>query len=308
MNQIPLTHKTNIKNILKNNYLIDISLDINNNIYFLTQIKKKPNESLQYKSDNVSDTYEIYHLKEDQVESILQVSKKDCDYDFLRISNDEILLVGARCTYHSEDKIDKNAVIIDYEGNIKREFTLGDGIGDIKIENNTRIWTSYFDEGIYGNNGWDRPIGYCGLRSWSLDGKEDYIYKASNYDYAIDDCYALNIDKSNNKWFYFYMEFYLGKISSEKIEYFSIDIDGGNTMAISENYILSDEGYGKRSTFSLLVEKNKKYQKEHTFNFSDKESSQALEIISSHAYGEHLLIAANRKIYMTSVSEIKALI
>lgn len=307
MKNFEIGHYIEISSVLEKSFLIDITVDTNNTLWLLTQLKLIPDKNLQYNNKNLSDKYEIYHIKDGSIHSKMVLDNLDVDFHFLRVlNNNEFLIVGARCRYHSEDNIDNNAVVVDERGNIKRKFILGDGIQDIKIESNSIIWTGYFDEGVYGNYGWDNPIGSCGLRSWTLDGNVDYIYNPSNYDYAIDDCYSLNIASNNEKWFYFYTEFYLGKISNDNVEYYSIDIDGGNTIAISNNYIVSDEGYGKRSTFSLLRENNSKYEKIKTFNFLDKESKEELEIITSHAYGEYLLMRTNRKIYMTSISDIKS--
>ncbi|WP_176444820.1 hypothetical protein [Paenibacillus herberti] len=43
--------------------------------------------------------------------------------------------------------------------NHSREFLLGDGIQSVQVTDKGIIWTSYFDEGVFGNNGWDKPIG-----------------------------------------------------------------------------------------------------------------------------------------------------
>lgn len=34
-----------------------------------------------------------------------------------------------------------------------------------------RIVTSYFDEGIFGNFGWDQPLGASGLVVWDEQGR-----------------------------------------------------------------------------------------------------------------------------------------
>ena len=70
-----------------------------------------------------------------------------------------------------------------------------------------KIWTSYFDEGVYGNYGWEVPIGRNGLRAWDSNGNEMYQYPNSEQNkYFIDDCYALNIVADEEVWFYFYLD------------------------------------------------------------------------------------------------------
>ena len=48
-------------------------------------------------------------------------------------------------------------------------FCLGDGIQDCVVKKDGTIITSYFDEGVFGNYGWDEPLGDCGLIAWTSD-------------------------------------------------------------------------------------------------------------------------------------------
>ncbi len=53
------------------------------------------------------------------------------------------------------------------------------------------IITSYFDEGVFGNYGWDEPLGACGLIAWTSEGTP--LWKNENY--SIYDCYAISLDE-----------------------------------------------------------------------------------------------------------------
>ncbi|WP_440117757.1 hypothetical protein [Paenibacillus sp. QZ-Y1] len=75
------------------------------------------------------------------------------------------------------------------DGNTIREFLLGDGIQSVQVTKNGTIWTSYFDEGVFGNNGWSNPIGSQGLVAWDEHGNKLYEDHAAD----IADCYALNV-------------------------------------------------------------------------------------------------------------------
>jgi hypothetical protein len=57
-------------------------------------------------------------------------------------------------------------------GTLIKEILLGDGIKDMKVTDKEVIWTSYFDEGVFENYGWDEPIGSCGLPAWNQDGDQ----------------------------------------------------------------------------------------------------------------------------------------
>ena len=78
------------------------------------------------------------------------------------LPNGEVLLVGARCHYRKGDP-EQNAIVCSPEGEIVRSFVLGDGINDVQTTSDGMIWVSYFDEGVFGNYGWDKPMGASGL-------------------------------------------------------------------------------------------------------------------------------------------------
>ena len=54
---------------------------------------------------------------------------------------------------------------------------LGDGIQHLQTTKSGEIWAAYFDEGIFGNLGWRRPIGAKGLLRFNSDGKRVYEFQ-----------------------------------------------------------------------------------------------------------------------------------
>lgn len=133
-------------------------------------------------------------------------------------------------------------------GNVVKEFCLGDGIQDCIVTDSGDIITSYFDEGVFGNFGWEEPIGSCGLIVWSQNGEINW-----HADSNICDCYALNIDEKNHIWYYYYTDFNLVKTD------FNRDIvykpkrknEGFNLFLISKDgrTIIHDGGYNKHFNF-----------------------------------------------------------
>ena len=65
-----------------------------------------------------------------------------------------VVIVGSRCQWRSKDDYDVNAMIVDMETGQQTRFLAGDGVQDIGVDGQDRIWISYFDEGVYGNFGW----------------------------------------------------------------------------------------------------------------------------------------------------------
>ena len=57
------------------------------------------------------------------------------------------------------------------DGHVEGAFLMGDGIADVQSDDAGNIWTSYFDEGIFGNNGWNEPVGAPGLLCFDSTGR-----------------------------------------------------------------------------------------------------------------------------------------
>ena len=89
-------------------------------------------------------------------------------FHYLRPAGDHFLLLGARCAYR-ENGPDQNAWIVSRDGAVLSRFCLGDGIQDCVVKKDGTIITSYFDEGVFGNYGWDEPLGACGLIAWTSE-------------------------------------------------------------------------------------------------------------------------------------------
>jgi hypothetical protein len=122
-----------------------------------------------------------------------------------------LLLVSARCDW-SPRQIEKNALILGWDGKRRRRLSLGDGIEDVRTTPEGTIWVSYFDEGVVGNRGWNHPgpapIGATGLVAFDRKGSVRWSYDARRAGTdSIVDVYALNVRGADDVWLYFYTEF-----------------------------------------------------------------------------------------------------
>ena len=81
------------------------------------------------------------------------------------------------------------------------------GIEDVQVTESGIIWTSYFDEGVFGNRGWNDPIGKNGLVAWNGLGEKIYEFLPTTELGEICDCYALNVISDREVWLYYYTEF-----------------------------------------------------------------------------------------------------
>lgn len=173
----------------------------------------------------------------------------EMNYHFVQPYDDGFLLVGARCEYDDDNGPELNAVIADKQGGIVRRFCLGDGINDCRVRADGSIITSYFDEGVFGNYGWDEPIGASGLIVWDAELKVKW-----SSDRGICDCYAINSDEQDRLWYYYYDEFELvcTDLVSEKA--YEPGVKGSNSFLLTADGcgVIIDASYNRHSEFRLL--------------------------------------------------------
>lgn len=126
-------------------------------------------------------------------------------------SDGTLLLVQSRCLKEGTS-IERNARRYNPSGQLIDAFTLGDGIESVQVDETDTIWVSYFDEGIFGNFGWEEPMGSAGVVAYTINGER--LWDAS--DYGIMDCYALNVASSKEIYFYYYDDFFLVQLNERK--------------------------------------------------------------------------------------------
>ena len=179
--------------------------------------------------------YSVIILNADWDEEIVQeeschfLGEYRSSYNHIQPIGDHILLVDCRCRYNNGNP-EKNARIISSAGEMIDSFCLGDGIQDVYVISDQTIVTSYFDEGIFGNLGWDTPIGSTGLIIWN--DKREQICHA---DHDICDCYAMNIDEQDNVWYYYYPDFKLVCLKSGEEKDWNPHISGSDFFILTED-------------------------------------------------------------------------
>lgn len=177
----------------------------------------------------------------------IDLGKHAMNFHFIRpVPDGSFLLLGSRCMYSKESGPEKNAVFTDREGNVLRALTFGDGIADCIVRNDGIIITSYFDEGIFGNYGWEEPIGSCGLCAWTMDG--EIIWRSER---DILDCYAINTDASGNLWYYYYTDFHLIRTDFRTETEYDPMVEGASRFTVVENgsFLIMNGGYENSDSF-----------------------------------------------------------
>lgn len=220
------------------------------------------------------------------------------------IGNNNLLLVCGRSAKRSKEDFDLNAAIFDYDGKEQKRFLLGDGIQDVQVTSEDIIWTSYFDEGVFGNYGWgNNPIGKSGLVSWDKEGK----MLSEQKDFRIYDCYALNVDEKNI-WFYYYDEFKLVHMYGDKHKDYKVGTNGSDGFAISDKTVLMRGGYEERNSYLLAhLLKDGTIHREGQVEFFDENEDKIETNLFSNRKGVFVFFW-KEAIYKVDVKEVLALL
>jgi hypothetical protein len=168
----------------------------------------------------------------------------------------EILVVASRCFRNPDGSHQMNAKVYGTDGKQNREFLLGDGVRHIQTDADGRIWVGYFDEGIFGNLGWQYPggpFGAAGLSCFAKSGQKLWDYEPPQGFDHIADCYALNVS-SSGVWSHYYTDFPIALVDSNwHVRCWNTELSGGRTFAVGNNKVLLYGGYGERRTACNLL-------------------------------------------------------
>jgi hypothetical protein len=174
------------------------------------------------------------------------------------LPDDEILLVGSRCRFDEDRRVDEdNAFVFGPDGAERRHFMLGDGIEDIQVDRHGHIWVSYFDEGVFGRVVWGGeqvPPAASGLIAVDRWGRIQWRYRPPEGVDGIDDCYALNV-ADDATWAYYYSAFPLVRIDPDgSVTAWTTDREPSKAIAVSSERVLFVEGYWSRRTEGMLCD------------------------------------------------------
>ncbi len=158
---------------------------------------------------------------------------------------EDILLLCARCSEREDDAGWLNGRIYNRQGEFLRAVCLGDAIQDCQATAASAIWTSYFDEAIYGRLP-EEISGSSGLVCWDRMGSKRYEYAPPDGFGPIDDCYALNVATDDDAWCYYYSDFPLVHLHKyEVVATHIVPIEGSNAFAVEGRHVLFADGYDR---------------------------------------------------------------
>ncbi len=217
------------------------------------RIEKRSGASFPKTIPDQPQTYRVVGLRGNQPILDVVIEGERFNIHHIQPILDELLLVCGRSYYKGADDFEKNGRVYSRTGKFVREILLGDGIQDVQTTAKGVIWTSFFDEGVFGNYGWSIPVGASGLIAWDAVGEKLYEFQPSGGLDSICDCYALNVESEEDVWFYYYTEFPLVHLRSYGIQsIWKMPLGGCHAFAIAGNHALFRGGYKEKVAYSLF--------------------------------------------------------
>jgi hypothetical protein len=204
-----------------------------------------------YAAARRSTDYLVVRWREGETRSLV-VPGLGVEASFVQPFANGVLLAAARCHWRPEGA-EKNAVAVDWSGKTIDQFTLGDGIQDLRVTSDGTIWVSYFDEGVFGNYGWQEPMGMSGLVSFAKSGERRFAYDsgAARTD-DICDAYAMNVAGPSDVWVYFYTEFPIVRILDGSYHVWKLGHAGSRALAVHQDHALLFSDYEHRSVAYVI--------------------------------------------------------
>ncbi len=255
--KIPITPIVNLHEEMKGAIPLSIAIGHSNDVFVLLAKEQPPliNGMFPATVTEKAYSYQVIHLKDNQ-KTVLHLPEENWNYHYVQpIDDGHVLLVCSRSYYHDAENIEENARVYDKNGHLIRSFCLGDGIEHVYVTKNQEIWTGYFDEGVFGNYGWEKPIGRSGLVGWDASGRKMDSLEEDR-EYSIFECLALNGAADGGIWFFFSIESKIGVRKEGRTVYYSPEGMGFQSFAVNGETVVAHSGEGGRALFELRREGN----------------------------------------------------
>jgi hypothetical protein len=321
--EIQLSPWRDFSNYLAGMELVSINIDPSGKLYLLAVTApadyREHNTGVSLPKIITSQLQTFLIISTDGLKTdIFRIEQQNWNYHFVQpLPDNELLLVCARSHYRGPKDYDLNGKVFAQNGTLKREFLLGDGIQDIQTTADGKIWASYFDEGIFGNFGWEYPasppIGASGLVMWDKFGKKQYEFSPPDELDSMCDCYALNVVSDKETWCYYYTEFPLVCIREGQVHSFWNNpinefkdwiIGGSSNFVIWENFVLFRGGYRQSDKYQLveLLDKGR-MRLQATYRFVN-EAGKSLNEVTASARGSFLFLLEGNSCYRVDLKEL----
>jgi hypothetical protein len=163
---------------------------------------------------------------------------------FIQRTKGGLLFVKAR-----QPDDEPNAWVTNDAGRVVRWLSLGDGLSDVRVSPRGKIWTAYFDEGVFGSG-----AGAAGLVARDAAGRRVWAYdarKAGTDDIA--DVYAFNLADEDDAWVYFYQPFAIVRWQKNRPTTWRTRVEGARAMAVRGSEALLFGDYDDPTALRILA-------------------------------------------------------
>ena len=237
---------------------------------------------------DASNDYRIHHSVDDQWFTV-DIEPTHWNIHAVQpLGTEQWLLVCGRASSPS----DRNAHVADCYGRIIHSFHAGDGIEDVQVTADGKIWCSYFDEGVFS----DVEMGQSGLVCLDSQGNKLFDYGQIAADSShIADCYALNVSGNHETWLYYYTDFPLVRISDFKLanHWPRMPVSGSFAFAVAKDQVLFFGSYKERYTLFHVTLPTLRVQKLAAVT----EDGKALNATSAFGRGRHLYLMTDSSLF-----------
>jgi hypothetical protein len=167
---------------------------------------------------------------------------------FDRLPDGRWVVASAR-TLHGE-----NARLLSPDGAEIRRIMLGDGINHLKIDDLSRIWVGWFDEGVFGNTEWRYPGLTWPPSAYGLAAFDEHGVLIEHLSLeSIADCYALNV-VGQTAWSCTYTDFPISCIGGDVGERnWPTKLVGASAMAVDFPHVVVAGGYNENANRAVLM-------------------------------------------------------
>ncbi|MGH7137969.1 MAG: hypothetical protein ACREHD_19645, partial [Pirellulales bacterium] len=187
--------------------------------------------------------FQIHYCVEDQWFGLDLECTNENIHAVQPLGADAWLLVRCRAA----DPTDRNAHVADSYGRIVNSFHAGDGIEDVQVTADSKIWCSFFDEGVYSH----MEMGRSGLICLDAHGNTLFDYgRISGETSPIDDCYALNVSGSHETLLYYYSGFPLVQVTDFQLRrsWQRVPVSGSHAFSVAGQHALFFGSYTEKQT------------------------------------------------------------
>jgi len=251
--------------------------------------------------------YRVQCSRNGRLDFDISIRDERFNIHFAQPVGDELLLACSRSCRRSAEDFDLNGRVYGRDGIFRREFLLGDGIETIQSTADGQIWTSYFDEGVFGNFGWRDPVGASGLIAWNMDGEKLYEFEPPPGFGSMADCYALNLAADDDAWCYYYTDFALVRIQNRKVtSAWRSPVQGSHAFAIADGHAVFAGDYQDHDCLHLVRLYSEAVAKlVATFQLID-DRGEALHVERVIGRGSRLYILSGEGVHVIDANDVVA--